>query len=376
MKTHLLLVHVVLSFGLALSVFAPAATGITNTEIAASAKANQGSTSIDLPTQPVLAHEFSLKTGTRFSGIEFGGISGLTPTASPHEYLAISDDRSEHAPARFYTITLTPSAHTWQFALRQSHTLKMPDGRAYATGTLDPEAIVRLPSGDIFWSSEGDRKHRPALYLADNRGVTKKQFPLPDTFRHNKKKKYGIRRNRGPEGMTLMPNGKQLLLAMEDALYQDGEEASQHHGALIRLLQFDIENSEWGAQYAYPTEAIPKRALVPPFMQLNGVSDIQWLDDSRLLVVERAYSAGEGNVIRVFITSLQGASPWRDGKPVIPLSKKLWFEIPSAAFGELTPDNIEAITLGPVVSGKRTLILVSDNNFSRFQKTQFVILTF
>ena len=38
-------------------------------------------------------------------------------------------------------------------------------------------------------------------------------------------------------------------------------------------------------------------------------------------------------------------------------------------------DNIEGLTFGPVVNGKRTLILVSDNNFNPAQFTQFVALT-
>ena len=43
-------------------------------------------------------------------------------------------------------------------------------------------------------------------------------------------------------------------------------------------------------------------------------------------------------------------------------------------FYELASDNIEGITFGPMVDGKATLILVSDNNFSGTQFTQFVAL--
>ncbi len=331
---------------------------------------------IDIPKQPRLISELSLATGTEFSGVEFGGISGLFPTGAEHEYLAISDDRSEHAPARFYRLSLSPSDDIWQFKLRSSHTLKTVTGKPFASGTLDPETIALLPSGDILWSSEGDKDHRPTLYLADRSGLTRKIYPLPQSFMHNKKKKTGIRRNRGPEGMTLIPGGKRALLAMEDALYQDGKTASLKQGALIRLLEFDIENGQWGAQYAYPTDPVPRRALLPPFIQVNGVTDILWMDESRLLVLERAYSAGVGNTIKVFVTTLTGATPWREDQPVMPLPKKLWFEIPSESFGELKPDNLEAMAFGPVIDGKRTLILASDNNFNRLQKNQFLILEF
>ena len=41
----------------------------------------------------------------------------------------------------------------------------------------------------------------------------------------------------------------------------------------------------------------------------------------------------------------------------------------------LALDNIEGITFGPMVGGRATLILVSDNDFSATQFTQFVALT-
>jgi hypothetical protein len=40
----------------------------------------------------------------------------------------------------------------------------------------------------------------------------------------------------------------------------------------------------------------------------------------------------------------------------------------------LALDNIEGLTLGPMVGGKQTLILVSDNNFGAAQFTQFIAL--
>ena len=41
----------------------------------------------------------------------------------------------------------------------------------------------------------------------------------------------------------------------------------------------------------------------------------------------------------------------------------------------LALDNIEGITFGPMHEGKRTLILVSDNNFNPAQFTQFLAFT-
>src|SRR6476661_1425169 len=45
---------------------------------------------------------YTIASGTAFDGIDYGGISGLDFDAASNRYLALSDDRSEKAPARFY----------------------------------------------------------------------------------------------------------------------------------------------------------------------------------------------------------------------------------------------------------------------------------
>jgi hypothetical protein len=56
------------------------------------------------------------------------------------------------------------------------------------------------------------------------------------------------------------------------------------------------------------------------------------------------------------------------------MSRQLLLELPIPFIGLLL-DNIEAIAWGPVLAnGNRSLILVSDNNFSRLQTTQFLAL--
>lgn len=55
---------------------------------------------------PALIGEFVLPTGLKLNGVEFGGISGLDYDPAQNVYYAISDDRSEKAPARFYKLKL------------------------------------------------------------------------------------------------------------------------------------------------------------------------------------------------------------------------------------------------------------------------------
>ena len=56
-----------------------------------------------------LLGQIVLPTGLKIGGVEFGGISGLDYDAATDLFYAISDDRSQKAPARFYTLKLAIS---------------------------------------------------------------------------------------------------------------------------------------------------------------------------------------------------------------------------------------------------------------------------
>ena len=65
------------------------------------------------------------------------------------------------------------------------------------------------------------------------------------------------------------------------------------------------------------------------------------------------------------------------GVSVVPVKKTLLLdlsELKNADGSALAQGNIEGITLGPVFNGRRTVILVADNNFTRGQLTQFIAL--
>ena len=89
-------------------------------------------------------------------------------------------------------------------------------------------------------------------------------------------------------------------------------------------------------------------------------------------------ATGVGNKGRIFEISTRGATNVRDldslaGDDVRPVRKRLVADLSDV--GLSTVDNIEGITWGPRLrSGERTLLLVSDDNFSATQVTQVVAL--
>ena len=75
---------------------------------------------------------------------------------------------------------------------------------------------------------------------------------------------------------------------------------------------------------------------------------------------------------------LDGIGLMEKGREVVPVKRTMLMDLSSLKNDDgsvLALDNIEGITFGPLHEGKRTLILVSDNNFNPAQFTQFIAFT-
>lgn len=331
----------------------------------------------DLPA-PTYRGEIVLPTGLSIAGIEFGGISGLDYDAASGHFFAISDDRSEKAPARVYELAMTLSqTGITGLDITATHTLTGLDGKPFAPKSIDPEAVrVDAAHGHIFWSSEGDADGKPAIYIADSSEKAVALFELPRAYMPNKEGTRGIQPKLAFEGLAISPDGKFLYASTENALIQDGPKADFDHGSRSRILKLDIGTGKPVGEYLYTTEPIPQRPASGSAD--NGISEILPLDENRLLVVERSYMAGIGNHIAIFVADLAGATDFNGAETIPqdaqPVKKRLWFKLDEGDDG-LDVDNIEAMSWGPDIDGERSLVMGSDNNFSTHQFTQFVLFT-
>lgn len=320
--------------------------------------------------------EIIIPTGSMENGIEFGGISGLDFDPSSGRYIAISDDRSEKGPARFYELDIDVSADGLKGVKVVSQvTLLGADGKAFPTNAVDPEAI-RVVKDGIYWSSEGggDPLIAPSVHIASSDGKAIRELWLPGEFAPTANKTSGVRENLSFENLAVAPSGA-VFVGVEAALYQDGDKAGLTNGSLSRIIRFDSASGEPGQQYVYPVSPIPQAASKADGANDNGMSDMLALDDRHMLVVERNFAQGFGNNIKLFMVDLEGAtdvsniaSLARTEERVVPVRKSQVLDL--RAIG-LTPDNIEAISFGKAKDGTNLLILAADNNFSDRQKTQF-----
>jgi hypothetical protein len=143
-------------------------------------------------------------------------------------------------------------------------------------------------------------------------------------------------------------------------------------------LKFDRATKKQSAQYAYKIDPVPYPPSPPGAFRINGVSDILYLGENKFMVIERAFSTGRQSfAIRVYLADISNAEDISSvnslfqNPPQKPIKKRLLLNMDNL---NRFIDNIEGVTLGPVFpNGHRSLIFVADDNFSKTQKTQFLL---
>jgi hypothetical protein len=341
------------------------------------------------PSGVRLLGEQVIPKGT-FDGTTVGGLSGIDRDPRTGGYVLISDDRSDLQPARFYTADIdVTSRGLGAVRLTGTHPFRRADGTTYpplATTdgtTVDPEDIRVDPwTGDYVWSQEGERIVEPtrqvlidpSIQVAKRDGAFRRVLPVLEPMSADNQ---GPRRNQALEALTFAASGTLIVSAFEGALLQDGPEATPDHGTLSRI-SVQTRNGHLLAQYAYEQEPVFAQPNPPGQFSNNGVTAILESGPGRYLIVERSFVTGVGNKVRIYEISTRGATNVArldslTGKKVRPVHKKLVADL--SDFGLSTVDNIEGMTWGPRLrSGERTLLLVSDDNFSASQVNQVVAL--
>jgi hypothetical protein len=351
-------------------------------------------TLISTPTAPITATTISLRFigeqtiphRAELAGTTFGGISGMDYDAKRNVFYLLSDDRSQNGPSRFYTarIALTASDLSKPEIL-SSVVVKRPDGQVHGDvrsdpqNVLDPEAIRYLAATDtLLWTSEGDKRLNLSPFVREMKldGTFVRELPTLPMFAM-KPGEAGPRENATYEGMTMAPDGKSVWVAMESALFEDGPTPNvDNGGAPLRITHYDAASGKALRQIAYQPDAIPHRPMPANGAADNGVPEILMLDQHRMLVLERSFSQGVGNSIRIYAIDARDGSDTKELTALTPgnytaVKKTLVINFDSLNLRRL--DNSEAMSFGPrLANGNRTLIVASDDNFNQRQINQFL----
>lgn len=328
----------------------------------------------------------------QFAGTTVGGLSGLDYSAARNEFVAISDDKNEGGPARFYTLRLDYDAQAFRSATVTAMTeLRATDGAAYVSradaragkGEVpDLESIRFDPrDGSLWYTSEGDGELglQPFVRHLAPDGRPLGELPTPPMFRFDPTHQRGLRHNLVFEGLSPEPDGAAWWIGTEGPLIEDGPVPDEKHGALVRFSRVD-RAGKLLRQIAYPVAPLPGVPVPGKFADI-GVPEILALDDHRLLVLERASLQGADSVSRFYVklyfvetreaTDVGALASLREA-PVVPARKTLLLDCDK--LGLESVDNLEGLAWGRrLPNGHATLVLVSDDNFSRREVTQLLV---
>lgn len=339
-----------------------------------------------------------------FDGVPVGGLSGVVYDRARDRLYAVSDDRSNYGPARFYTLKMALEEKEGAIAIQQveieSATSLTENGEPYPAGAIDAEGIALSPRQSLFVSSEGaaDEGIPPFINEFDlETGELRRQLRIPERYIPEvvDDQPKGVQDNAGFEALTLSSISFEanyqepfrLFVATESALQQDkpfGEspgvveqllsDAPSDVQSRNRVMHYLIgENQETLlSEHLYLMEPDPAGAVS------NGLSELLVLDQGgHVLSLERSFGRS-GFGVKVFqlamgsatdisgVTSLSGSV-----EGLVPIRKRLVLDLNTL---DIPLDNLEGMTLGPrLPDGSNSLILLSDNNFSPDQVTQFLL---
>ncbi|MEM8504731.1 MAG: phytase [Cyanobacteria bacterium P01_D01_bin.1] len=342
--------------------------------------------------------EVQFPTGLMFAETEVGGLSALAYDMARDVYYALADDRSEQA--RFYTARIDLSDRTLDpgdITFDAVTTLLDKSSGPFISGSLDPEGIALTDAGTLYIASEGDANQLISPFIREIAldGSFISELPVPELYLPTADSSSGIRNNQAFESLTITPDQRFLYTATEGTLNQDGPLSDVDQPGLSRILKYDLTTGEPVASFVYEVEPVPNAPVPEDGFRTNGLVELLAVDNNgTLLALERSFSAGVGNMVKLFEVQTQGAldvsgvndlfreAPLEDDGEILPPGP---FEIDPAVIKRelldierdlgVAPDNLEALAFGPQLDdGRQSLIIASDNNFNETQVTQFLAL--
>ena len=331
---------------------------------------------------------------TTVGGARVGGLSGIDYDAATGTYYLQSDARTttDTGPfGRYFTARIDTLATTGTFgdgsvAFTGVGTIKQPDGTPFPATRIDPESI-RFRNGKLYVSSEGEastvaNQQNPFVRQYDAAtGTQTKDYAVPSRYNADASPNAttGIRNNLAFESLTFSADGLSLYTATENALKQDGPAATATNGSNSRILQFDATTGQAMREFVYRTDPIAVAPTGGAFA-VSGLVELLSVDATHMLALERSFTVGVGNSVKMYEIDFSGATDVSaidsvsDLTGISAVSKRLVFDFGSV-FAPSALDNLEGIAFGPTLpDGSRSLIVVSDDNFGGGVGTQFIAL--
>jgi hypothetical protein len=321
------------------------------------------------PAAAALSFSDSLDKLVR-NGAELGGLSSLAYDARSHAWASAVDNNGTD-PARiwFFRDLAHPTV------VRDPLVLKRPDGTPYDGTNSDNEGLAVLPDGDYVVSSETE----PSIRIYNRDGVQQASLPVPARFAVTGTTPAGeATGNATLEGLTITPDGHEIIAAMEGAL--SGDVSATGDATAHRFLVYQASHGTWRLkeQIGYRTDAGQR------------VPEVVAYGNDSIVVEEASFVVATGNAVDLY--AVTGLNRARDVSRVTNLStaptrdfvgKKLIANLvdcptlgAQAKETQANPllDNFEGMAVTGHAFGLTGISMISDDNFSATQTTRVLNL--
>ena len=301
----------------------------------------QGISSIAYRGKVIIPHD------DKANGLSIGGLSAITFNVNDSSYYLVADK----PPARIFKVNISPKALpeiTFERTLKLSPVL---------LSKAELEGIAYNPETNHFYVADEQKDGTRIIELNSEAKFLRIIEPVNQPFiplsGHNS----------GIEGLTITHDLKYLYYSFERPAAECLDES------LVKVVKMALTKPGNYQTYFYKLHHVADDQL-----NTNGISDIIFLSDFKLLVMERAYIYGKGNVVRLYEAYLEGrGNPDREisctDDSIALIKSRLLFDF--ADVPEIEIDNAEGMTFN---AGKSVLYIITDNNFSKKQETQIIAL--
>ncbi|OFZ30457.1 MAG: hypothetical protein A2622_08620 [Bdellovibrionales bacterium RIFCSPHIGHO2_01_FULL_40_29] len=302
-----------------------------------------------------LIKQWSLAADSRVAKKKIGGLSGCVVEGDKIYF--VTDDRGGQGGSRI--ISFPFNHETNELNLTKPDILKI----RYSPRVLDLEGIGRHSNGQMLLSSEGDLNQKPRvmpeIFWVNNAGDKVSAIEFPKEFLPEKsgQQTRGVQNNLAFEGLVVDNDKKMWAAILEAPLFQSP--------GMLKLVQSDLSSKKFDRIFNYPQPADINQDNISGYF---GATDLLFLDQSTFMVLERGVEVSmQGFRYRTQLcvaTKGDGVQLSRQCPYSMNSDDKITSSYPMGA-------NFEGLCW--VNKQKKLFLAVSDNNFSKNEKTVFIL---
>ncbi len=271
----------------------------------------------------------------------------------------VSDDRGGQGGPRIISFKFDPEKNEIDF--NSSEVIKVKP--AASQKILDLEGIGIVSSGQILLSTEGDLNQRPRvmpeIFWVNGKGEKTSAIQFSKNFLPEKsgKQTQGIQLNQGFEGLVIDSDLKKWAAILEAPLLQGPK--------ILSLVESEINSKNFDRVYSYPQ---PIDSDVTSLSGYFGASAMLIVNETTFMILERGVEA----TLQGLTYRTQLCIATKDGPSTVNRNcfysmnsdSKLISKFPHGA-------NFEGLCW--VNKQKKLFLTVSDNNFSKNEKSVFIL---